>query len=250
VGGKTTSAGVEYPWGGASEGSMSAFLGKDAFIVNFTGRKVGTEFLIQKGDTFQLTFTSKSLWCGNTMRAQLFYYDDPNRIVVATIDANLAGTITWPISGPGAWGTYILEFNANDVPTSYDHRIGLQFKHVKTRGDNTGADNIWAELDLVQLTLTSPLMRAQNPYPAHESTYTGDNVTLTWVAGPNVPASPAPTYHVYFGDKWADVNSGVPAADMGLTGTPSYLVSSLVKGITYYWRIDTVVGAVTYRGNI
>jgi hypothetical protein len=56
---------------------------------------------------------------------------------------------------------------------------------------------------------------------------------------------------VYFSDKWADVNSGAPAADRGSTGdTASYFVSSLVKGLTYYWRIDTASEATTYRGNI
>jgi hypothetical protein len=252
--GVTTSAGVEYPWNGASEGVLSAFLGKDALIVNFTGQKVGTDFLIQSGDKFELTFDSKSLWAANKLRAQLYYYDDPNRVVVATKDVDLASTLSWPVSGPGPWGTYTLEFNAVDVPASYDHEIGMQFQHLKTRGDNDGGDNIWAELDYVRLTLTTPLMRAQNPSPANESLYTGSGgvADLTWVAGPNASAD---DYHVYLSANRANVASGGGDADRGLTGgATSKTVTGLTRNATtakpYYWRIDTLVDPNTYRGNI
>jgi hypothetical protein len=37
---------------------------------------------------------------------------------------------------------------------------------------------------------------------------------------------------------------------IGSTNSASYFVSDLVQGETYYWRIDTVIGADVYRGNI
>ena len=76
----------------------------------------------------------------------------------------------------------------------------------------------------------------------------GTSGTLTWTPGHD--AVGVNNYHVYFSDVLDDVNNGASAADKGLTTTTNYDITDLVPGVMYYWRIDTVIGANTYTGNI
>jgi hypothetical protein len=60
----TTSAGVELGWT-PTDGTYTAFLGKNAEIFNLT------EFLGMEGDEFQLIFDARSTWQGNNLHGQL-----------------------------------------------------------------------------------------------------------------------------------------------------------------------------------
>jgi len=233
-----TSAGREPGWA-STDGTMSAFMGKDAIIFNWTGDKVGTEFLAMEGDEFKLEFDARSTWQGCVLESQLYYYDAGDRVVFATMDVNL---IDYP-----SMTAHTLTSNAIGI-AGRDCRVGIQFKHRYVEGAWPD-ENIWCGFDYLRLSVTTPLMRAQQPDPEHESFYVGDDVTLTWVAGPDTTS--VDDYQVYFSDVWADVNAGTPAADKGLTGgSTSKLITGIVAGRDYYWRIDTVIGATTYRGNI
>jgi regulation of enolase protein 1 (concanavalin A-like superfamily) len=229
----TTSAGVEEGWT-PTDGTYTAFMGKNAVIYNLT------DFLMLEGDQYQLIFDARSTWQGNNILAQLYYDDAGTRVPFAST------TIENLNENYPSYATFTVDSNVVG-PEVNDHKLGIQFTHEYVPG-LTPDDNIWAGIDYIDLFLLTPLMRAQNPFPEHQSSYENTSVTLTWVPGPNAPT--VDSYQVYFSQNWADVNDGSAAADKGSTNAVSYLIEDLVKNITYYWRIDTVVGADTYRGNI
>ncbi len=227
----TTSAGRELGWT-PTTGTYTGFMGKNAVIYNLT------DFLMMAGDQFQMIYDARSTWQGSNLLAQLYYDDEGERIVFTTTTIDL--------SEQDAYGTFTVDSNAVG-PEMNDCKIGVQFKHEYVEGLWPN-DNIWCGIDYIELFLTSPLIRAQNPYPEHESSYGDTSVNLTWIPGPNAPT--VDSYQIYFSNNWADVNEGAPAADKGTSNTESYFVSELIQGETYYWRIDTVIGADVYRGNI
>ncbi len=227
----TTSAGRELGWT-PTTGTYTGFMGKNAVIYNLT------DFLLMAGDQFQMIYDARSTWQGSNLLAQLYYDDEGERIVFATTTVDLSQQNTYK--------TFIIDSDAAG-PVVNDHKIGIQFKHEYVEG-LWPDDNIWAGIDYIELFLTSPLMRAQNPSPENESSYGQTSVELTWAPGPNTPS--VDSYNVYISNNWADVNDGAPAADKGSAGTASFSVGDLIKGQTYYWRIDTAIGADVYRGNI
>jgi hypothetical protein len=227
----TTSAGREFGWT-PTDGTATAFMGKNAVIYNLT------DFLMMEGDEYQLIFDSRSTWQGSNMVAELYYDDEGERIVYATTTIDL--------SQQTIMATFVLNSSPAD-PNVNDHKTGIQFTHQYVEG-LWPDDNIWAGLDYIELLVTSPLIRAQNPFPTHESSYGEPSVTLTWTPGPNAPT--VDSYNVFFSDNWSDVNEGTAAADQGSTSETSLSINDLVHGHTYYWRVDTVIGADVYRGNI
>jgi hypothetical protein len=227
----TTSAGRELGWT-PTTGTYTGFMGKDAVIFNLT------DFLLMEGDQFQMIYDARSTWQGSNLLAQLYYDDEGERIVFASTSVDL--------SEQAAYATFTVDSNAVG-PEVNDHKIGIQFKHEYVEG-LWPDDNIWCGIDYIELFVTSPLIRAQNPYPEHESSYEDVSVDLTWIPGPNAPS--VDSYQIYFSNDWADVNEGAPAADKGTSNAESYSISELTRGETYYWRIDTIIGADVYRGNI
>jgi len=225
-------SGVETGYTTAAEGSFTGFLkGDDPNVYNLTN------FLIGSGDEYELLVSARNNWSATDFKISLYYDDNGQRVTLAHYSAPVTdGLLTDPST------LFILTFSADTVPACYDHQIGIEFDNTTTAAAS------WVGFDYVQLTLLSSLYRAQNPYPAHKGSYDGTSVSLAWIAGPDVPS--VDNYHVYLSDNWADANSGIPAADKGLTNIASYDVSELILGKTYYWRIDTVNGANTYRGNI
>ena len=189
----TTSAGREFGWT-PTDGTATAFMGKNAVIYNLT------DFLMMEGDEYQLIFDSRSTWQGSNMVAELYYDDEGERIVYATTTIDL--------SQQTIMATFVLNSSPAD-PNVNDHKTGIQFTHQYVEG-LWPDDNIWAGLDYIELLVTSPLIRAQNPFPAHESSYEEPSVTLTWTPGPNAPT--VDSYNVFFSDNWADVNDGAAAA--------------------------------------
>ena len=66
----------------------------------------------------------------------------------------------------------------------------------------------------------------------------------------------ASIHHVYFGTDRANVTSATPASaehkDRIIdNGNVHYLTESLLKGSTYYWRVDAVITAATiHKGDV
>ncbi|MCP4263417.1 MAG: hypothetical protein GY774_38805 [Planctomycetes bacterium] len=84
---------------------------------------------------------------------------------------------------------------------------------------------------------------ATNPYPANGAQYADTNVILSWLAGKD-----AVLHDIYFGDSFNEVNNGVEGTFQGSQDSTTFAVGfpgfpfpeGLVRGRTYYWRIDEV----------
>jgi predicted outer membrane repeat protein len=86
---------------------------------------------------------------------------------------------------------------------------------------------------------------AYNPIPADGSLHTESWVLLSWSA-----AGDPDSYEVYFGESFADVRDGAEGTCLGETMTTSFSHSPLFRCTTYYWRIDQIIGFVTYKGDV
>jgi len=100
---------------------------------------------------------------------------------------------------------------------------------------------------------TSGGLIAHNPSPADGAIHPDSWAALTWTAG-----SSATSHDVYFGENFDDVDAGTggtfqgnQAATYFVVGLPGFpYPGGLVLGTTYYWRIDEVNPAKTYRGDV
>jgi hypothetical protein len=90
--------------------------------------------------------------------------------------------------------------------------------------------------------------KASVPRPENGSVINQTDVTLEWDAG--IYAAAVDGHHVYFGTNLDEVNEGTGDTDKGLTSSTSYVLTGLEQGQTYYWRIDEVDGADTWKGDI
>jgi hypothetical protein len=226
-----TDSGVEsstsYP---ATDGTWTGFQrGSDPNVYNLTN------FLIGSGDVFELQVDAMSTWQGVNFKICLYYDNNGQRVTAAVNNATITGSMA----------TYSLTFTADTVPACYDHEIGIEFDNTTT---TYPATNSWDGFDNVRLNVTSNLYRAMNPYPAHKGFYEGTSVTLTWTPGTDLPTSPVPTYKVYLDQDRTKVDNST-AVFQSTRDVNNCDVSGIVQGQTYYWRIDTVSGANTYRGS-
>jgi hypothetical protein len=142
----TAEAGLESngQWG-ATDGLWTAYLGVDAAIYNLT------DYTIQTGDKFQMVFDAVSTYKAKVLSAELYYDDAGKRVVVATKNVDLTDLPQY------AWQKNLtLDFNADDVPASVGHKIGIQFRH------SSGYDH-WVGLDNVRL---NNLKKTDAPKPA------------------------------------------------------------------------------------
>ena len=192
-----------------------------------------TNFLIGQGDVFQLQVDARITGRPRILDISLYYDNNGKRTTVATNNVAVTSTMQ----------TFSLTFTADTVPACYGHEIGIEFDNTTT------ASSSWDGFDNVRLNVTSNLYRAMNPYPAHKGFYGGTSITLTWTPGTDLPTSPAPTYKVYIHQDKAKVDSNDAAAYKGTRDVNNCYVSGIVQGQTYYWRIDTISGANTYRGS-
>jgi hypothetical protein len=151
---------------------------------------------------------------------------------------NPAPTISWLgrsiATADGQYITsYVDDFRIYDVNLTQDQireAMGYPIATFPSPGDGT---------------VFSPAMQILAPATV--------NVTLSWTKG--AFAANTNGHHVYVGTNWADVDAVTPppAADKGLKSTTSYPLAgpnAPPKGVIYYWRIDEVNGATTWRGNI
>ena len=93
-------------------------------------------------------------------------------------------------------------------------------------------------------SFTVPPKEAYNPVPADRSKFIDTAaVTLSWA-----PGFGAKLHYVHFGDNFDTVNNATGGAARAVTTyTPA---GPLVKGKTYYWRVDEFDSAVTHKGDV
>ncbi|MHC4119896.1 MAG: LamG domain-containing protein [Planctomycetota bacterium] len=86
----------------------------------------------------------------------------------------------------------------------------------------------------------------------------GASLPQTWATLSWMPGESADSHDVYFGEDFDDVYAGTGGTFRGnqvanefLVGLPGHPCSQgLVVGVTYYWRVDEIDGAVTHKGDI
>ena len=100
--------------------------------------------------------------------------------------------------------------------------------------DSPWRGNVWS--------FTVPPKKAYEPVPSDEAKYIDTNPTLTWT-----PGFGAKLHVVYFGDDFDTVNNAAGGAPGGLT---TYTPDALELGKVYYWRVDELDGANTYKGDV
>jgi hypothetical protein len=87
-----------------------------------------------------------------------------------------------------------------------------------------------------------PPKKAYDPDPADGATFIDPNASLSWTAGFGTKL-----HHVYFGDNFDDVNSGVVGLPQSIT---TYTPGPLEYSKLYYWRVDEFDGVTTYKGDV
>jgi len=91
-------------------------------------------------------------------------------------------------------------------------------------------------------SFTVPPKKAYNPAPSDNAKYIDTNVTLTWT-----PGYGAKMHVVYFGEDFDTVSNAAGGAPGGLA---TYTPGALELGKVYYWRVDELDGANTYKGDV
>jgi hypothetical protein len=97
---------------------------------------------------------------------------------------------------------------------------------------------------IVELIAEKPL-KASVPNPANAADNVSQNPTLIWV-----PGQRAAEHIVYFGEDYNDVAEGAPSTYQGIVTEPSFNITSLTIGQTYYWRVDEVNESDTWVGDV
>ena len=91
-------------------------------------------------------------------------------------------------------------------------------------------------------SFTIPSNKAYNPVPSDSAKYIATDVTLSWTSGYG-----AIMHVVYFGDDFDTVSN----AENGVSGVlTTYTPGQLELGKVYYWRVDELDGANTYKGDV
>lgn len=124
---------------------------------------------------------------------------------------------------------------------------------VLFRSETTGSETIKnVIINALELNTPNATWQAKLPVPAHENGHLeapSGNFTLSWTSGPN-----SPTHNVYFGTDSASVANATTASPLykgnKANGTTTHAVTGLYSMLTYYWRVDELVGAVVTKGNV
>jgi hypothetical protein len=109
------------------------------------------------------------------------------------------------------------------------------------RVDEIEADGITKHKGIVW-NFTIPPKIAYNPEPADGAPFIAPDTILSWTAGFGTKL-----HHIYFGDNFDDVNSGIVGIPQGTT---SYIPGPLEANKVYYWRVDEFDGIATYKGDV
>jgi len=94
--------------------------------------------------------------------------------------------------------------------------------------------NVWS------FTVSSK--KAYDPNPADGTEYLDPDIKLSWTGGLGTIL-----HYVFIGESFEEVDT---ATEGILSAVANYTPTGLVKGKTYYWRIDEFDGTTTHRGDI
>jgi len=117
--------------------------------------------------------------------------------------------------------------------TTYYWRID----EIEANGTTKYKGSIWS--------FTIPPKTGYNPEPADGADSIDPNVSLKWE-----PGFGAVLHHIYFGDKFADVNNGTGNTYKGPIGFPKYTPGTLGLEKAYYWRVDEFDILATHKGDV
>ncbi len=156
-------------------------------------------------------------------------FDDVNTGAAGTFRVNQPASSTMFFIGLGLPGD---PYPAGLVPgTTYYWRID----EVEANGTTKHKGSVWS--------FTIPSKKAHNPTPPDGAKFMPTSVTLAWT-----PGLGAKLHYVHFGDNLDTVSNATGGTPAGVaTFTPA---GPLVKGKTYYWRIDEFDGAVRHKGDV
>ena len=177
--------------------------------------------------------------------AGVFDETDTKEPMKLYIDGELAGTAA---------------FAAQPGDSSRGLGIGAIIRHNEATGDagSTGQfyDGLIDEVRISDVALVPNQFllyetggSASRPRPRHRAQNICEGVSLCWKAGEF-----AAEHDVYMGTDWDDVNDANTTSSeyIGRQALDAncYTPSSLELGTTYYWRIDEVSGAITWKGGV
>ncbi len=107
---------------------------------------------------------------------------------------------------------------------------------VEANGTTKYAGPVWS--------FSIPPRKAYNPVPRNGSKYVPLDTKLSWTGGFG-----AKLHTIYFGTKLDDVSNATTGGVM--QGVATYTPPGpLVKGTTYYWRVDEFDAQTTYKGDV
>jgi hypothetical protein len=94
-------------------------------------------------------------------------------------------------------------------------------------------------------SFTAVSQKGWAPTPGNGTLYVAPDVVLEWSAGMN-----ATGHDIYFGTNAAAVLAGTGDTFKGTQAAPSYTPGPLSRGVTYYWRVDEIVGGKKVTGDV
>jgi hypothetical protein len=182
-------------------------------------------------DTYdEVVFTEAGIEWGLTTTWQ------SQRSTSVTVTDNLTPLATISSGSAAAWAKHFLP--------------GDKYRGFVRMYDTTGVPpNVEDIMRVAEYVAT----KAANPSPANGAVVRNTWTSITWS-----PGAYAQSHDVYLGENFADVEAGTgdtfwgnqTSTDLtiGFVGFP--YPDGLVPGTTYYWRIDEVDSANTYKGDV
>ncbi|MEM6533366.1 MAG: hypothetical protein AAF654_12120 [Myxococcota bacterium] len=175
------------------------------------------------------------------------------------VGVSINPTLSWTSSASGATFTVsvsrdLAELSAgsaiaasdiaelNYAPPALDHETLYYWRVDTAVGDANTTGDVWA----FTTTADGAPGSAVSPSPADGARAVETSVAFSWSADPA-----AETFNVYL-DTSASRVASATVGDSALVASPSaaQYTASLSTGLTYYWRIDTRVGARVIRGTV
>jgi regulation of enolase protein 1 (concanavalin A-like superfamily) len=159
-------------------------------------------------------------------------------------------TATYDLQNPkqprNSWTYQTFYLTTGPNPPGLGNQLQVGLANVSTRAP---ANQFWfAQIDIDDVSIMSIPPIAINPSPANESLAEGTTVNLQWQPGPL-----ATQHDVYLGENLDDVNNATistPVVYKGRQDSNNIVVTDLIPGATYYWRIDEISGTNIWRGEI
>jgi hypothetical protein len=130
----------------------------------------------------------------------------------------------------------------------------VSYKHYQVMFPAVANPATANSMQIAEIEILTPVFKATNPSPANGGAQPDTWANITWT-----PGETAASHDFYFGDNFADVNSGAPSTLVGnqslayaIVGLPGFpFPDGLTLGSTYYWRVDEVEASGTkYKGDI